>query len=186
MRRATILAPTAAALMAACANGGAQLTESTPGVAPEPHPASTSAPPAPEPEPVPEDTTTTTAMVTATTAPARRQPITVVATTIAPVPVTDEPTDEQWWADQPGYDGAYPDDVWWSLALCESGGNPTTNTGNGYYGAFQFSAPTWWGVGESGYAHQFPYGHQLAAAQRLQARSGWGQWPSCARQLGLL
>ena len=27
---------------------------------------------------------------------------------------------------------------------------------------------------------------QLQAAKRLQARSGWGQWPSCARRLGLL
>src|SRR5690606_1991421 len=34
-------------------------------------------------------------------------------------------------------------DVWAALAQCESGGNPTTNTGNGYYGLYQFSLPTW-------------------------------------------
>lgn len=77
-------------------------------------------------------------------------------------------------------------DIWARLAACESGGNPATNTGNGYYGAFQFSLPTWRSVGGIGYPHDQPYEVQLAAAQRLQARSGWGQWPTCARRLGLI
>ena len=37
----------------------------------------------------------------------------------------------------------------------------------------------------SGNPVDYDYGTQLAAAQRLQARSGWGQWPHCARRLGL-
>lgn len=76
------------------------------------------------------------------------------------------------------------DDVWWELAGCETGykyDNP--NTGNGYYGYFQFSATTWWSIGESGYAHQYSYEYQKAGAIRLQARSGWGQWPACSRLL---
>lgn len=77
-------------------------------------------------------------------------------------------------------------DVWSALADCESGGDPTTNTGNGYYGAFQFSLATWRSVGESGLPSAHSYGHQRAAAQRLQARSGWGQWPACSRKLGLV
>lgn len=77
-------------------------------------------------------------------------------------------------------------DVWHRLAMCETGGkmdNP--NTGNGYYGYFQFSLGTWQSVGGSGYPHEHSYGTQLAFAQKLQARSGWGQWPACSAKLGL-
>lgn len=93
-------------------------------------------------------------------------------------PTTAAPV--QSWADLP-----YNGDVWWALAVCESGGNPTTNTGNGFYGAFQFMLSTWHGIGEDGYPHDYSYEHQRAAAQRLQARSGWGQWPACSASLGL-
>lgn len=75
-------------------------------------------------------------------------------------------------------------DVWARLAQCESGMR-NVNTGNGYYGYFQFSAGTWRSVGGSGLPHHHDYATQLAAAQRLQARSGWGQWPICSRKLGL-
>lgn len=76
--------------------------------------------------------------------------------------------------------------VWASLAQCESGGNPHINTGNGFYGAFQFTLPTWQAMGGTGYPHEHSYETQLAMAQQLQARSGWGQWPGCAAKLGLL
>ncbi len=76
--------------------------------------------------------------------------------------------------------------IWEALANCESGGDPSKTTGNGYYGAFQFSAATWRSVGETGVASDYPYSHQLAAAQRLQVRSGWGQWPACSAALGLI
>ena len=78
-------------------------------------------------------------------------------------------------------------DVWWRLALCESGGNPQAVSSTGRYrGAFQFSLATWRSVGMAGDPIQFDYETQLIAAKRLQARSGWGQWPRCARKLGLL
>lgn len=78
-------------------------------------------------------------------------------------------------------------DVWAALARCESGGNPTAHSRSGrYHGAFQFSLATWRSVGMSGDPHTHSYAEQLAAAKRLQARSGWGQWPACARKLGLL
>lgn len=76
-------------------------------------------------------------------------------------------------------------DVWSRLAQCESGGNPAINTGNGYYGAYQFSASTWKSVGGSGLPHQASLEEQTARAQMLQARSGWGQWPACSAKLGL-
>lgn len=75
------------------------------------------------------------------------------------------------------------DDIWHRLAICESG---MTNDGGGpYYGYFQFSAATWRSVGETSLPNAYGYDHQLAAAKRLQARSGWGQWPACSRKLGL-
>lgn len=77
-------------------------------------------------------------------------------------------------------------DVWAALARCESGGNPATNTGNGYYGLYQFSLPTWRAMGGSGLPSEASAAEQTQRAQALQARSGWGQWPACARSLGLL
>lgn len=78
-------------------------------------------------------------------------------------------------------------DVWGALARCESGGNPRAVSSTGkYFGAFQFSLSTWQSLGYSGNPIDHPYETQLAAAQKLQARSGWGQWPVCARKLGLL
>jgi hypothetical protein len=74
---------------------------------------------------------------------------------------------------------------WAALRNCESGGNYSENTGNGYYGAYQFSLSTWQGLGYSGYPNQASPAEQDTAAAALQARSGWGQWPSCSRQLGL-
>ena len=71
------------------------------------------------------------------------------------------------------------------LRQCESGGNYRANTGNGYYGAYQFSASTWRGIGYSGMPHQASPATQDQAAAKLQARSGWGQWPACSRKLGL-
>ncbi|MDU0348262.1 resuscitation-promoting factor [Actinomyces sp. MRS3W] len=76
--------------------------------------------------------------------------------------------------------------VWAALAQCESGGNPTTNTGNGFYGLYQFSLPTWRALGGTGYPHEADAATQTAMAQKLQAQSGWGQWPHCAAKLGLL
>jgi resuscitation-promoting factor RpfB len=75
--------------------------------------------------------------------------------------------------------------VWDRLAQCESGGNWSINTGNGYYGGLQFSLSTWRAYGGSGMPHQNSRAEQIAVAQRLQAAAGWGQWPACSRKLGL-
>jgi hypothetical protein len=76
--------------------------------------------------------------------------------------------------------------VWGQLGQCESGGDPTANTGNGYYGLYQFTLGTWHSVGGSGRPDQASAYEQTRRAKMLQARSGWGQWPACARKLGLL
>ena len=75
--------------------------------------------------------------------------------------------------------------VWDRLAQCESSGNWSINTGNGYYGGLQFSLQSWRGVGGSGYPHQHSRAEQIRRAELLKARQGWGAWPACSRKLGL-
>jgi len=77
-----------------------------------------------------------------------------------------------------------PGDVWAKLRACESGGRYTTNTGNGFFGAYQFHPRTWRTLGYPGLPHQAPPEMQDEAARKLQARSGWGQWPVCSRRIG--
>lgn len=75
------------------------------------------------------------------------------------------------------------DDRWARLRQCESHGDYTANTGNGYYGAYQFSAKTWHSLGLGGLPHEAAPADQDAAARRLLARSGWRQWPNCGKVL---
>jgi hypothetical protein len=70
-------------------------------------------------------------------------------------------------------------DIYSSIRQCESGGNYSTNTGNGYYGAYQFSQGTWNSLGYSGVPSQASPATQDAAAAQLASRSGFGQWPVC-------
>jgi hypothetical protein len=71
------------------------------------------------------------------------------------------------------------------LRECESGDNYSDNTGNGYYGAYQFSLQTWQSIGYAGLPSDASPSMQDQAAQQLQAQSGWGQWPACSAELGL-
>ncbi|ANR61893.1 DUF3235 domain-containing protein [Corynebacterium glutamicum] len=83
---------------------------------------------------------------------------------------------------------AAPDSDWDRLAQCESGGNWTINTGNGYHGGLQFSAGTWAAYGGqefATYAYQATREQQIAVAERTLAGQGWGAWPACSASLGL-
>jgi len=71
------------------------------------------------------------------------------------------------------------DSVWDKIAECESGGNWSINTGNGYYGGLQFSLATWQSVGGTGLPSDASREEQIKRAEILQARAGWGQW-GCA------
>jgi hypothetical protein len=73
-----------------------------------------------------------------------------------------------------------------ALRNCESGGNYRADTGNGYYGAYQFAATTWWAIGYSGLPSQAPPQVQDQAAARLYDLSGWGAWPTCSVRIGLV
>jgi hypothetical protein len=75
--------------------------------------------------------------------------------------------------------------VWDELAQCESSGDWSINTGNGYYGGLQFSLQSWQGAGGSGNPANASREEQIRVAENLLAMQGWGAWPSCSRQLGL-
>lgn len=85
-----------------------------------------------------------------------------------------------------GTDGLGAGGEWLALRTCESSDNYAENTGNGFYGAYQFSQSTWSGMGYPGRPDQEPPALQDEAAMKLQGESGWGQWPACAAALGLL
>ncbi len=85
----------------------------------------------------------------------------------------------------PAPTGSVSTSVWDRLAVCESGGNWSINTGNGYYGGLQFSLSSWRAVGGGGYPHQASKSEQIARAEMLLAKQGWGAWPACTAKMGL-
>ena len=84
-----------------------------------------------------------------------------------------------------GTASAAPDSAWDKLAQCESGGNWSINSGNGYYGGIQFNASTWHAFGGEGLPHQASRSEQIAVAERTLAAQGWNAWPACSRKMGL-
>jgi resuscitation-promoting factor RpfB len=81
-----------------------------------------------------------------------------------------------------------PRNHWDDLARCESGGNWSLNTGNGYHGGLQFHPSTWNAHKPSGYptyAYQATREQQIVVGERVQRSQGWGAWPHCSRQAGL-
>ncbi len=134
--------------------------EATP--APTPAPVPTAAP-APTPEPTPEPTPAPTA------AP-------------APEPVEEPPAA----APVSGPSG----DQWAALRACESGGNYSVDTGNGYFGAYQFAPATWdWiaSIADPSLVGVLPHlaapAQQDAMAVALFQISGPGSWPVCGQHL---
>lgn len=77
-------------------------------------------------------------------------------------------------------------DIWYQLRLCEAGNDYARNSGNGYYGAYQFSISSWGSYGGYSRPDLAPPAVQDAKAQATQAARGWTPWPACARRLGLL
>ena len=64
-----------------------------------------------------------------------------------------------------------------STVQCESGGDYSANTGNGYYGGYQFDSGTWDAYGDPAYAeaNEAPPAVQDAAAASVP----YDAWPSC-------
>ena len=74
--------------------------------------------------------------------------------------------------------------AWNQLRNCESSNDYSINTGNGYYGAYQFNLSTWNSVGGHGYPNQASKAEQDARALILYRERGWEPW-TCAGILGL-
>lgn len=71
---------------------------------------------------------------------------------------------------------------WSAIAACESGGNWSADTGNGFYGGLQFTEGTWLGYGGGQYASSANLAspaEQIAVAGRVLAGQGIGAWPVC-------
>ncbi|WEO99557.1 transglycosylase family protein [Streptomyces sp. FXJ1.172] len=73
--------------------------------------------------------------------------------------------------------------TWDRVAGCESGGDWSTNTGNGNYGGLQFTEPTWVAYGGTAYAPRADLASraaQINVAEAVLARQGPGAWPVCS------
>jgi hypothetical protein len=68
-----------------------------------------------------------------------------------------------------------------AIAACESGGNPATDTGNGFYGKYQFTLETWQSVGGSGNPARASEAEQDRRATMLYESAGASPWPVCGR-----
>lgn len=76
---------------------------------------------------------------------------------------------------------------WDTLAACESSGNWSINTGNGYYGGLQFNQATWVSAGGLKYAPRADLAtkaEQIVVAESLRSKRGLQPW-ECAGKLGL-
>jgi hypothetical protein len=76
---------------------------------------------------------------------------------------------------------------WDAIAQCESGGNWSINTGNGFSGGLQFTPGTWASYGGRQYAssaHQATRAQQIAVAERVLKGQGIGAWPVCGKRSG--
>lgn len=74
--------------------------------------------------------------------------------------------------------------AWATLRQCESSGRYDINTGNGYFGAYQFDLSTWHSVGGTGYPYQASSAEQDYRALYLYRMRGWQPW-TCATIRGL-
>jgi len=71
---------------------------------------------------------------------------------------------------------------WDAIAACESGGNWSESTGNGYYGGLQFTQSTWEANGGTGSPANASRAQQIAVANNVLASQGIGAWPTCGGQ----
>ena len=75
---------------------------------------------------------------------------------------------------------------WDAVAQCESGGDWSINTGNGFYGGLQFDYNTWLAYGGGQYASRADLAtreQQIAIATKLYDARGSSPWPVCGANL---
>jgi LysM repeat protein len=113
--------------------------------------------------------------------------VALAATTATSLQLPQTPTSQAW---SPAAHASAPaagiTGIWACIGEHESGNNPATNTGNGYYGAFQDTLSAWRaGGGGPGLPSDYSYAEQLAVNERIQAIQGWGAWPNTSRMCGM-
>jgi hypothetical protein len=101
----------------------------------------------------------------------RLVPLAALTTTLLVVPVTAASASDDSLSDQMA-----------RLRQCESSSNYRANTGNGYYGAYQFSRSTWRSLGYPNRPDQNAGKTQDNAVVKLHSSQGWRPWPACARK----
>jgi len=115
------------------------------------------------------------------TATVVKQPVDELVT-VGTKPKPEEPTTDTTPTPPPSGDTS----AWDRIAECESGGNWSINTGNGYYGGLQFDHGTWVAYGGDAYAsnaHLATKAEQIAIAEKVKAdRGGYGAWPVCGQR----
>ena len=79
---------------------------------------------------------------------------------------------------------AHADTDWDRLAQCESSGNWSTDTGNGFSGGLQFTPSTWRAFGGSGDAEDASRSEQIQVAEKVKASQGMNAWPTCSEKTG--
>ncbi|MEY9949082.1 transglycosylase family protein [Kitasatospora sp. GAS1066B] len=78
--------------------------------------------------------------------------------------------------------------TWNAVAQCESTGNWSIDSGNGFSGGLQFTPSTWAAYGGTQYAAsaaQATPAQQIAVAEKVLADQGPGAWPVCSVKAGL-
>jgi len=73
---------------------------------------------------------------------------------------------------------------WDAVAMCESGGNWSANTGNGFYGGLQFKPATWAANGGRGSPQDATREEQIRVARNVFQTQGIGAWPKCGGPAG--
>ncbi|KOG44321.1 transglycosylase [Streptomyces virginiae] len=84
--------------------------------------------------------------------------------------------------------GAASSGTWDQVASCESSGNWSAQTGNGFFGGLQFTQSTWAAFGGLLYAptaNLATKAEQITVAERVLAGQGPGAWPVCSVKAGL-
>jgi resuscitation-promoting factor RpfE len=71
---------------------------------------------------------------------------------------------------------------WDAVARCESGGNWSIATGNGYYGGLQFTMGTWRANGGTGSPQHASREEQIRVAENVLRSQGIGAWPVCGKR----
>ncbi|MEV0602994.1 transglycosylase family protein [Streptomyces sp. NPDC050315] len=78
--------------------------------------------------------------------------------------------------------------TWDRVALCESGGIWSANSGNGFYGGLQLTLEMWKDYGGESYAERpdlASRSQQIAVAESILNDRGPDAWPSCSVNAGL-